>query len=52
VVVTLLGVAFGTTLAGWLLTALGAERFGMVLGATVLLGMPAVAVAFAPRQPQ
>jgi predicted MFS family arabinose efflux permease len=52
VVVTLLGVAFGTTLAGWLLSALGAQRFGMVLGATVLLGIPAVVVAFAPRKQQ
>lgn len=52
VVVTLLGVAFGTALAGWLLTALGTERFGMVLGATVLLGIPAVIVAFAPRKRQ
>ncbi|AMO98124.1 major Facilitator Superfamily protein [Collimonas arenae] len=46
VVVTLVGVAFGTTLAGWLLTALGVEHFGMVLAAAVLLGVPLVAIAF------
>ncbi|WP_211473096.1 MFS transporter [Collimonas humicola] len=48
VVVTLAGVAFGTTAAGWLLSALGAERFGMALGAVVLLGIPLAAIAFAP----
>lgn len=52
VVVTLVGVAFGTAMAGWLLTALGAERFGMVLGAMVLLGIPVVAIAFAPERPK
>ncbi|MEO6917510.1 MAG: MFS transporter [Collimonas sp.] len=47
VVVTLVGVAFGTTVAGWLLTVLGAEHFGMVLGTAVLFGIPLVAIAFA-----
>ena len=51
VVVTLVGVAFGTTLAGWLLTALGVEHFGMVLAAAVLLGVPLVVVAFARPYP-
>ncbi|AIY39359.1 Permeases of the major facilitator superfamily [Collimonas arenae] len=48
VVVTLVGVAVGTTVAGWLLTALGPAHFGMVLGIAVLLGIPLVAIAFAP----